>query len=199
VDADNAVAEATAAPRQETLIVAPNEYVTFFRERYRLLVAYAVHVGANHDEADEVTYQTLQQMLTSWDRITDPLPCARKAVVRNLITLRRNEQARMIRQGRYAVDTFERPADGLRSGEDGWETVRAHLALLTPSQRVVVEHLLRGCTQTEIALLLGRSHDAIRSTLADIRRRLAPIRPQRTRRSVAASGSDSSAHGKEDQ
>ncbi|MEV0734008.1 sigma-70 family RNA polymerase sigma factor, partial [Polymorphospora sp. NPDC050346] len=113
----------------------------------------------------------LTQMLRRWHEIKDPLAWASKGLLSNLIKYRQSEQRRMIRQCKYLADTFERPNDHADIWDDA-DAVDQLLAVLTPNQRAVVKHMLRGLSQEQVALLLGKSYDAVRRSLSDIRRRL---------------------------
>ncbi|MBF9129164.1 RNA polymerase sigma factor [Plantactinospora sp. S1510] len=181
MDADNVVAQAAAIP-QGGVRAAPPGFEDFYRSRYRQLMAYAIHLGASRTEADEVTSQTLSQMLSGWHNISDRLAWARRGVINNLIKHKKSERARMVRQAAYLAQTFERPLEEHANVWEDPESVNTLLETLTPNQRAVVEHIMRGLSQTEIALLLGRSYDAVRRTLSDVRRRLEPSRPPTTGR-----------------
>jgi len=186
VEADNGVAQTAAA--QEMLPAPPQEYVLFFRRQYRLLMAYVMHAGADQAEADDLTADTLTSMLKRWDEIKDPVAWARSRVVRNLINLRKSEKARLVRQGKHLASTFERPPDPA----DVWADPAAVddlLGLLTDSQRAVVEHLRRGLDQNEIAELLGKSYEAVRRSLSDIRKRLGQQRPRTSRKATMSTSS----------
>ncbi|WP_229070920.1 RNA polymerase sigma factor [Actinoplanes sp. DH11] len=197
MDADNAVAEVTAVSPDKAIIVAPDDFVVFFRNSYRKLVVYALHAGADHHDADDIVQDSLKELLLAWDDVHEPLAWARRAVRTNLINLREREHRQLIRQNKYLAATFERCAD--EPLECGIEGVHELLTLLTPSQRIVVHHLLDDLTPKEVALLLGRSYEAIRRTLSDIRSRLAPARTDRFHRGAHPSPADSTAVGKEDQ
>jgi RNA polymerase sigma factor (sigma-70 family) len=176
VEADNDVAQTAAA--REMLPAAPLEYVLFYRQQYRLLMAYAMHAGAKADEADGLTADTLASMLPRWDSIEVPAAWARDRLIRNLLNLRKSETARRIRQGKYVASQYLPP----HNQDDVWADPHAVddlLGILTDNQRTIVRHLISGLTQHEIAELLGRSYASVRRALSDIRRRLEQQHPHK--------------------
>jgi RNA polymerase sigma factor (sigma-70 family) len=149
----------------------PPEYVDFFRVHYRRLMRVAMYAGATEQEAHDVVQDALLKVLRRWHMIEDPVSYARTAVINNVRQIKRSERSRQSRQNTYLVQNFERPSDDPSVWDDD-EGVEAMLRELTPGQREIVRLLLRTLTPAEVAETLGRSYDAVRSALSDMRRRL---------------------------
>ena len=187
MDADNAVTQ-TAAGRPDGITRparAPAEYELFYRSQYRAMMVIAMHAGATRHQADELTAATLLQMYDAWPQITNRFAWARRALINNLKDLRRAEQRRLLRQGRYLADNFQRPPDAHAGCLDDPYVREELLGVLTPGQRRVVELILQELTPDEIGLLLGTTRETVTRNLRNIRRRL-----ERRRGSATSSPTD---------
>lgn len=172
MDADDGVAHARATTQSCGPAPAPTDYDTFHREYYRRLVIFALYLGARDHEADDVTAETLLQLAARWASVSDPFSWARTALVHNLIKLRNRDRQRLLRQGKYVAATWEPPSRDVADMVLDRQEFESLLGVLTENQRQVVLGLLRGFTQREVALLLGRTPEAVRTSLTSIRRRL---------------------------
>ncbi|GGM89975.1 RNA polymerase sigma factor [Dactylosporangium sucinum] len=169
----------------QTMGDPPPKYVGFFRDHYRELMRVAMYTGAVEDEAHDAVQDALLEVLKRWYKIEDPMSYACITVINNVRKIKRSERSRLSRQNTYLVESFERPADepNIWIDRDG---VEAMLGELTPGQREIVRELLQELTPAEVAEVLGRSYDAVRTALTDMRRRLRAAgyepRPSTTKR-----------------
>ncbi|MEV0326433.1 sigma-70 family RNA polymerase sigma factor [Micromonospora echinospora] len=150
---------------------APPELVVFLRDSYRPLMRAAMLAGASKDEAHDAIQDAMIGIAKHWRTIDDPMPYARRAVINNVRKIWLSTHRRAVRRTRYLVKNFERPPDQPSVWDDR-DVFEDMLSKLTPSQRDIVRELLEGFTQAEVADLLGRSHDAVRTALTAIRKRL---------------------------
>lgn len=149
----------------------PPKYVGFFRDHFRELLRIAMYTGAVEEEAHDAVQVALLEVLKRWHKIEDPMSYACIAVINNVRKIKQAERSRQSRQNTFLVESFERPADepNIWIDRDG---VEAMLGELTQGQREIVRELLRELTPAEVAEELGRSYDAVRTALTDMRRRL---------------------------
>ncbi|MFF5293061.1 sigma-70 family RNA polymerase sigma factor [Paractinoplanes globisporus] len=174
MNADNAVTQTgdDTPARPPRPAQPPADYEFFYRSQYRTMMVIAMHANATSHEADELTADTLRQMYDTWPTLSDPFAWARRALINNLMDLRREQRRRLIRQGRWVADTYQRPAEP--GCLDDPATRSELLAVLTDTQRRVVELLLADRTPEEIGLILGTTPATVRRNLSNIRRRLRP-------------------------
>jgi RNA polymerase sigma factor (sigma-70 family) len=149
----------------------PPELVAFLRDRYRELMRIAMYAGATEDQAHDAVQDALIEVAKRWRTIGDPMPYARSAVINNVRRIRRSERSRLARQNTYLVQNFERPPDEPNVWDDR-DVVEEMLSKLTPDQREIVQLLLEELSPAEVANMLGRSYDAVRSALTAMRKRL---------------------------
>jgi RNA polymerase sigma factor (sigma-70 family) len=173
VEADNAVAQATAAPPEKSRMHPPDEFFAFFREHHTSLIRTAMYAGATRQEARLAAQDAMTDVLKRWTDIGNPLAYARKAVLSCLFKARRDGLDRVrVKQVRLGAGTPEvRPDQNLTTWEDR-QWVRQLLDSLPPKQREVMALVVDGFEPSEIAALLGRSPEAVRQNLCEARTRL---------------------------
>ena len=163
----------TIAPREEPTLapVQPAKaalrweveriYALHYRDVFRYLLALTRSVG----DAEEITSETFERALKTWDRIPDqPLPWL-------LLTARRIATDRWRRVRRRALAVF-----GLGEGKGGdageartefWLWFDAVAAILTERQReAVVLRYQEDLTDAEIGTIMGISESGVRSLVA---------------------------------
>jgi RNA polymerase sigma factor (sigma-70 family) len=172
VEADNAVAQATAAPPAERR--APQAgFTAFFRDRYRPLMTVAMYAGATKPEADEAVSLAMAEVLRRWDELKDRPAYARKAVISNFIKIRtRGLDRTRVKQLQFRAGTPQYRDDQSLSYWEDKQWVTQLLNSLPPKQREVMACMVDGFEPYEIAVLLGRSPDAVRQSPEEARRRL---------------------------
>lgn len=173
MDADNAVAQATAAVAAERCAPATPDFEAFHRENYRELLRQAMYAGADEHQADEAAAEAMAQVFKSWPRLTEhPLAWARKAVVTNFLKSKQRDQERIRRQKRDYISTRARRGDEdiETYGEQQW--VDGQLAQLSAEQREVMRRVVEGYTPTEIAGMISITPEAVRQRVTGARKRL---------------------------
>jgi RNA polymerase sigma factor (sigma-70 family) len=175
VDADNAVAQATAAPPAERRAHSPSGFEPFYRENFRVLMKQALYAGADKAEAEEAAAATMAEVLAGWTRLTNPLAWAGRAVVSNFIKSKKRDQERIHRQKRDYTSTRARRGDEdiETYGEVQW--VDGLLGQLSAEQREVMELVVAGYPPIEIADMISISPDAVRQRLMGVRKRLKQV------------------------
>ncbi|MFY1681659.1 RNA polymerase sigma factor [Micromonospora sp. WMMD730] len=163
MDADN--------PPSQPRGTASPELVTFLRGSYRPLMKVAMYAGASKDEAHDAVQDAFLKLVKRWGAISDPMPYARMVMINNLKKTWLSRQRRANRQKEYQAKNFERPRDA-PSIWDNRAAVEKILSELTPSQRDIACCLMEDLSQIQIAARLGRSYDAVRTALTEIRKRL---------------------------
>lgn len=150
---------------------ALGDFEEFYRSSYRKLLAYAMYVGASLDEAEEAVGATMAEVFARWQKIENPVAYARRATVSNFVK-ERTRPRRLVRHlmnyGQVA-DSYDDP--GLSIWEDS-QWVKQLLASLPQAQRDVMAGIVDDFRPAEIALLLGKSPDAVRQSLRLARQRL---------------------------
>lgn len=155
----------------QTMGDPPPGYLDFFRNRYRELMRVAMYAGATEDEAHDAVQDALLEVLKRWPAIEDSMSYACIAVINRVRRIKRSELSRLSRQNTYLIQNFVRPSDVPNIWDDGLG-VKAMLSELSVGQREIVQLLLREFTPGEVAEILGRSYDAVRTALTAIRKRL---------------------------
>jgi len=173
VEADNAVAQATAAPPKESRMRPPAGFSAFFREHHRYLIQTAMYAGATRQEARLAAQDAMTDVLKRWSDIGNPVAYARQAVLSCFLKARRDGLDRIrIKQVRHGAGT---PAARLDQNLTAWEDkqwVCQLLDSLPPKQREVMALVVDGFEPSDIAALLGRSPEAVRQNLREARTRL---------------------------
>ncbi|WKU07286.1 RNA polymerase sigma factor [Micromonospora sp. HUAS LYJ1] len=163
MDADN--------PPSQPRGTAPPELVAFLKGSYRPLMKAAMYAGASKDEAHDAVQDAFLKLVKRWGAISEPLPYVRRVMINNVKKAWLSRQRCADRQKKYQAMNFERPQD-TPSIWDNRAAVEKILSELTPSQRDIACCLMEGLSQTEIAAQLGRSYDAVRTALTEMRKRL---------------------------
>lgn len=175
MDADNAVAQATAAPPAERRALSPIEFSSFYRGAYRDLITQAMYAGANKTEAEEAANVTMAEALKCWARIEDPQAWARKAVVTNFVKAKKRDQERIRRQKRDYLVTRALRGDEVFDLLIEQQYIDELLAHLTAPQREVMELVVEGHRPVDIADMIGISFDAVRQRVLGAGKRLRPL------------------------
>lgn len=173
MEADNSVAQVTTVPPQESRMRPPVEFTDFFRGHHVFLIETAMYAGATRPEARLAAQDAMTDVLRRWNDIGNPVAYARRAVLSCFLKARRDGLDRVrIEQVRYGAGT---PQGRLDQDLTAWEDrqwVRQLLDSLPPKQREVMAFVVDGFEPSEIALLLGRSPEAVRQNLWEARSRL---------------------------
>jgi RNA polymerase sigma factor (sigma-70 family) len=153
---------------------APDGYEEFFRSSFRELVRAAMYAGATLQEAEDAAAKALMEMLRHWDTCKRSLAYARKAAVHNFIKARtrgtRRVARRLIERGHVSYQEGAQDSELTRAEDEEW--VAHVLSSLPPAQREVMELIVKGLDQDEIAEKLGQTKEAVRRNLCDARARL---------------------------
>jgi len=136
-----------------------------YRDHRVALLRLAYLMSGSHDVSEDVVQSVFASTHDRWDRIDDPLPYLKRAVV-NLV---KDGQRRRFRHSRTA--SLEAPLAVLPPEVDEtWELIQR----LSWTQRaVVVLHYYEGLTLVEVAAVLDRTPSTVRS---DHRRALDKLR-----------------------
>jgi RNA polymerase sigma factor (sigma-70 family) len=170
-----AAAQAVASPIPEiSPPCAHDGYEEFFRRSFREVVRAAMYIGATLQEAEEAANEALMGMLCHWDKCKGSLAYARKATVHNFIKAKTRGTGRVVQRliERGYVPHLEDAEDSELTRMEADEWVAHVLSSLPPAQREVMELIMKGLDQDEIANALGKTKAAVRRNLCDARARL---------------------------
>jgi RNA polymerase sigma factor (sigma-70 family) len=146
----------------------------FFTTEYPRLVRLVMSVGATLFQAEEAAQEAMLQALRNWPRLINPAAWSRKAALHEHY----KAMARAKRE-------FELRDKAVRTGslvdrptEDVYESAEFQSALqamrrLPRAQREVIALSYDGYAPTEIAAILEKTPEAVRSNLREARKRLA--------------------------
>jgi RNA polymerase sigma factor (sigma-70 family) len=146
---------------------------TFVEDNYASLVQFAGFVGM--ESAEDLVQSALVDLTRSFGRVADPLRWVRRAIATKKI-----DAIRAIQTER---STIERIGDQLPRAEavdqpniwEDHEWVSNLLARLPPTQRAVLALVVDSYQTHEIALLLGKTREAVRKNLQLARQRAAAL------------------------
>jgi RNA polymerase sigma factor (sigma-70 family) len=151
--------------------VANVDFPDFFRTEYKLLVRFALSLGASPDLAADVAQTAFERALGAWDTIHYPRAWLRRVT--------QNELTRLYRAAARETLTDSPPdRSGAVSAAVAVELrtqardVTAVLAALPPVQRSVMAWYYDGFADAEIAGELGITTDAVRQARSKARRKL---------------------------
>jgi len=173
VEADNGVAQATVTPPVQVRSTAPVGFVRFYREHFRTLLKTAMYAGATREQAEEATQKAMHEVLRRWDDIGDQAAYGCRAVISNFIKAKTHglDRIRVRQVERGAGTALGRDDAALTMWEDR-EWVIFLLNSLPTEQRKVMAFVVDGFSPSEIAVMLGRSPEAVRQSLLEARKRL---------------------------
>jgi len=166
------VARTPPEPRPEISVAPFGKFDEFFDANYRPLVKIAMFAGASLHDAEEVVHETMTYLYKRWGEITEPRAYARKAVVTNVIKLKKRDGQRFDRTvsgGHVTPDVDDCTAMTVWE-ERQWVTQR--LAALPPAQREVMAGFFDDLSTSEIAEALGKTEATVRKNLQWARERL---------------------------
>lgn len=149
----------------------PDAFEQFFRDEYRGLVVFVERYGAQPADAEDVACEVMDQARRRWSELRNPRNWVRKAASHEFLkekqrTEKRAQYARLLAADRHHHD------GPTGTATEGWEHVRQSLARLPPTQRMVMALTVDGYKPEEIAELLGKPPDTVRSNLREARRKL---------------------------
>jgi RNA polymerase sigma factor (sigma-70 family) len=137
-----------------------------YRDHRVTLLRLAYLMSGSHEVSEDVVQSVFASAQARWDRIEEPLPYLKRAVV-NLV---KDGQRRRFRRAR-GVGSIEAPPAALPPEiDETWESIQ-HLAWT--QRAVVVLHYYEGLSLVEVAAVLDRSPSTVRS---DHRRALDKLR-----------------------
>lgn len=173
MEADNAVAQATAAPPEASRMHPPTGFTAFFREHHPSLIHTAMYAGATRTEARLAAQDAMTDVLKRWDDIANPVAYTRQAVLSCFFKARRDGLDRVrIKQVRHGAGTPEARLDQNLTAWENKQWVCQLLDSLPAKQREAMALVVDGFEPSEIAALLGRSAEAVRQNLREARTRL---------------------------
>lgn len=150
----------------------------FYRAEYGQLVRFVLSRGARLGEAEDVVQEVMAQAFARWENLTNPHAWVRKAAIH--VHIRVRERGVRVERLAALVARMER-VDGPAAEPPGAvsevELVRKALAALPRAQREVFAYCLDGYKPQEIAELIGKKPDAVRSNLREARQRLKKLLP----------------------
>lgn len=174
----------------------------FYLAHARDTVKALMYLGATADEAEDIVADTMEYLLTRWDRLEREVDNLRAylmaAAARRLYKLRKRGSVRL--EKRMIEQQVVRPEAcddaRLRSVLER-QPVMDLLQALPPAQREVLALAVDQFTPAQIAELLGKDPNAIRKNLSLARKRAIALRDQagdlprqRTARTDAPTGRD---------
>ncbi|WP_305786015.1 RNA polymerase sigma factor [Symbioplanes lichenis] len=174
MDADDDAVEAAAVPPAGTRVSVSDEFVAFFRVGYQPLLRTVMYFGASGDQAEDAAQAAMIEVGQRWSAIQHPQAYAQKAAISHLIRIKNKEalDRERVQQACQGTDlSMGRLDPHLTLWEDS-EWVKQLLDGLPPKQREVMSFVIDGFQPAEIAILLGRSSDAVRQNLMEARLRL---------------------------
>jgi DNA-directed RNA polymerase specialized sigma24 family protein len=144
----------------------------WFRDHYQWLIANLRALGADGDEAEELAAEAATCLLENWEKVRSPSAYARQAAIHLLIKNRERGPGRltkrMIAKGEVMSD---RDDPALAVWEDQ-QWVMSLLKSLPAAQAEVLAWAVDEFAPKEIAVLLGKTPEAVRRALLDARKRL---------------------------
>lgn len=168
---DNDAAAQPGSARQQS--APPSGFAGFFRSTYRQVVQTVIYAGATEIEADEAAAAAMEEVLRRWDQICLPRAYARKAAVSHF--LKEKERGNNRIRHRLAGLAEARRDGVLDPGLTVWEDsqwVEQLLNSLPAAQREVMKFIVVGFAPSEVAVLLGKTPEAVRQNLKAARSRL---------------------------
>lgn len=169
----NAVAHAGPAPHVAARRPAPPDFITFYRASYKDVIKAASSTGATLEQADEATAKAMEEVLRRWGQITDPVAYAKRAAISNFLKDKTRSTDRVRR--RMVEQSAHPDLEGDDPGLTVWENrewVLQMLRSLPPRLRDAMALWADGFEPKEIAVVLGRTPEAIRQRLFAARERL---------------------------
>jgi RNA polymerase sigma factor (sigma-70 family) len=162
------------------------DFETFFRARYRGLVRFlVVREAARWEDAEDAVEEAMSDAFLNWATIENPEAWVRRAARNALVTLDRRDRRRRELAAvafRTAMPQVFRERLGLR--QEAREVIEM-LARLPDAQREVMAFRVDDYTPAEIAELIGKDPQTVRSNLRAARQALAAMI-----RSEAGEGAD---------
>jgi RNA polymerase sigma-70 factor (ECF subfamily) len=147
-----------------------DDFEGFFRAEYRGLVVYVRSLGARHADAEDAASEAMLQAHRRWRSLRQPRNWTRKAAYHAY--LQQKEKSDRLRRYCQLLAGKGHLGDAVVSGVEGEELVRQALGRLPSTQAAVVALTLDGYRPEEIAEILGKSSEAVRSSLREARRKL---------------------------
>jgi len=144
-----------------------DDFNEFFRAEYRKFIRFLRLSGASFEEAEDAVQQAMLQAYTRWPLLTNPNSWVRRAT-KNLY-LQKVERDRMRSQKEAEA---VRQAHRLPEDIDEYRLVITALRCLPDAQREVMALTLDGYMPVEIADLLQKPVDTVRSNLRHARSKL---------------------------
>ena len=155
----------------------PLDFETFFRFRYAGLVRFLViSEGAGIEDAEDAVEEAMSDAYSEWQKIENPDAWVRRVARNRLFALRQRERRGQQLAG-LAFLTERMPAEvwerfGLR--HEAHEVVEL-LSRLPPAQREIMAFKVDDFTPAEIAELIGKNPQTVRSNLRAARQDLAAM------------------------
>lgn len=153
------------------------DFETFFRARYPGLVRFLViSEAACLEDAEDAVEEAMGDAFSNWESIGNPDAWVRVAARNVLVSLRQRDRRRRQLAGnaflteRVPAEAWERL--GLR--HEAREVIEL-LARLPPAQREIMAFVVDDFTPAEIAELVGKSPQTVRSNLRCARQALAAM------------------------
>jgi len=164
-------ASARVTPRRRAGV--PPGFDEFFRSAYHAFLDTAIFVGARGQEAEDAVAAAMEEVWRRWGEVDEPLAYGRRATVSNFLKEKERGLARVRRRMAERGEVMQETAgiDALSVWEDR-QWVTQLLQALPLAQREVMACIVDGFKPTEIAILLGKTPEAVRQNLHAARERL---------------------------
>jgi len=164
-------ASARVTPRRRAGV--PPGFDEFFRSAYHAFLGTAIFVGARGQEAEDAVAAAMEEVWRRWGEVDEPLAYGRRATVSNFLKEKERGLARVRRRMAERGEVMQETAgiDALSVWEDR-QWVTQLLQALPLAQREVMACIVDGFKPTEIAILLGKTPEAVRQNLHAARERL---------------------------
>jgi RNA polymerase sigma factor (sigma-70 family) len=164
-------ASARVTPRRRAGV--PPGFDEFFRSAYHAFLGTAIFVGARGQKAEDAVAAAMEEVWRRWGEVDEPLAYGRRATVSNFLKEKERGLARVRRRMAERREVMQETAgiDALSVWEDR-QWVTQLLQALPLAQREVMACIVDGFKPAEIAILLGKTPEAVRQNLHAARERL---------------------------
>jgi RNA polymerase sigma factor (sigma-70 family) len=155
----------------------PLEFETFFRARYAGLVRFLViSEAASLEDAEDAVGEAMGDAFGNWEKIENPEAWVRRAALNTLITLRQRDRRLQKSPGlTFLAERSTGEVCGSPGTRQEFREVIELLSRLPPAQREIMAFKIDDFTPTEIAELIGKSPQTVRSNLRAARQALAAM------------------------
>lgn len=144
------------------------EFATFYEGDYNRLVGLLIRAGASRADAEDAAQEAMHVALKDWPTITNPKAYVRTVATRTLYRSWEKAERSNLAEQRVMQDTMMAAFDANEDTDKALEM----LAALPPAQRVVFALHVDGYDDDEIAQIIGKHPDTVRSNRRHARQKL---------------------------